>query len=358
LPEAVQVSVVRANVRAAASVSGGVLFQVSQDETLTVVNASGEWFFVETATGLRGYVHSSVVRPRGGPDSGREVLTNSDSEVITNEDVIAMAKAGLGNDIIITSIRQAASTDFDVSPSGLIQLKQAGVGEVILEAILRTESAAQLTQPPSQVDDSKQLDVNVALSLQQTSTEALTGEQAGIYFRASEGLIPVEPAVFSGQRTGGFFSGLTALVPRGRRAALRSPRAQLRVPTSTPELYFYFENAGAGLSNTGPGMFTGFMNGASSPNEFVLVKMEQKKNQREVDLGRDWIFGSRGGVNFDDVVDIIFERLQTGVYRVTPATPLEPGGEYAFFYAAGAGVVQEQGTGKLFDFGFDGNETP
>jgi len=53
---------------------------------------------------------------------------------LTNEDVIKMVRADVGARIIITTI-QSSGGAFDVSPNGLIALKQAGVSDEIIEAI-------------------------------------------------------------------------------------------------------------------------------------------------------------------------------------------------------------------------------
>ena len=56
-------------------------------------------------------------------------------DVLTNDDVIRMVQAQLSTNIILTTIR-SANAKFDLSPSGLIALKDAGVSEQIIEAML------------------------------------------------------------------------------------------------------------------------------------------------------------------------------------------------------------------------------
>ena len=46
-----------------------------------------------------------------------------------------MLHAGLGEDVIITSIRSAPATAFDVSPKGLIQLSQAKASSNLIQTI-------------------------------------------------------------------------------------------------------------------------------------------------------------------------------------------------------------------------------
>jgi hypothetical protein len=51
---------------------------------------------------------------------------------MTNADVIEMVKAGLSEQIITTSIRQASARDFDLTPTGLIALKKDGMPDTVI----------------------------------------------------------------------------------------------------------------------------------------------------------------------------------------------------------------------------------
>lgn len=58
------------------------------------------------------------------------------SRPLTNEDIVKMVQAGLGDDIIIATIRQSDSAEFDVSPTGLIRLRGAGVSDIIIRSMM------------------------------------------------------------------------------------------------------------------------------------------------------------------------------------------------------------------------------
>ena len=55
-------------------------------------------------------------------------------QALTNDDVVKMVRAQLAASVILTTI-QSASTRFDLSPAGLITLKEAGVEDRIIEAM-------------------------------------------------------------------------------------------------------------------------------------------------------------------------------------------------------------------------------
>ena len=69
------------------------------------------------------------------PVGGTGAIDNKGRNALSNRDVIEMVKAGLAEDVIITSIDSAEDPDFDVSPRGLIELGKAKVNKVIMQHI-------------------------------------------------------------------------------------------------------------------------------------------------------------------------------------------------------------------------------
>ena len=61
-------------------------------------------------------------------------------EVLTNESLVALKKAGLSDSIIISKIR-SSQTKFDVSTKGIIGLKNAGLSDQVIEAAVNAGSA-------------------------------------------------------------------------------------------------------------------------------------------------------------------------------------------------------------------------
>jgi hypothetical protein len=56
-------------------------------------------------------------------------------DVLTNDSVISMKKAGLSDSLMLAKIRSSASK-FDTSTKGLIALKNAGISDPIIEAMV------------------------------------------------------------------------------------------------------------------------------------------------------------------------------------------------------------------------------
>jgi hypothetical protein len=58
------------------------------------------------------------------------------SQPLTNDDIVKMSQARLSSNVILTTIASAQSVKFDVSPAALIALKDAGVADPVIEAML------------------------------------------------------------------------------------------------------------------------------------------------------------------------------------------------------------------------------
>src|SRR5271167_2763162 len=59
---------------------------------------------------------------------------------LTNADIVNLSKQGLDASLIVKEI-QASSTIFDLSPDALIQLKNDGVAEPVMEAMLNAQAS-------------------------------------------------------------------------------------------------------------------------------------------------------------------------------------------------------------------------
>lgn len=94
---------------------------------------------------------ASLVVVFGGLSAGQPGAT------LTNEDVVKMVRAQLATRVIITTI-ESSQAEFDVSPAGLIALKEAGVSDELVEVMqmkmrgLARAAAASpaATRPPEQ----------------------------------------------------------------------------------------------------------------------------------------------------------------------------------------------------------------
>jgi hypothetical protein len=83
--------------------------------------------------------------------SSAAVSAQSD-KTLTNADIVTMTKEGFDSNLIVKEI-QGSDTDFDLSPKALIDLKNSGVTQSVLEAML----VAQASKGPASVQSSQGL---------------------------------------------------------------------------------------------------------------------------------------------------------------------------------------------------------
>ena len=74
--------------------------------------------------------------------SSMMALGQDSRRLMTNSDVLDMVKSGIGEQTIVLTIKQG-SVKFDTSPQSLIELKKAGVGESVLDAMIAAMGAGE-----------------------------------------------------------------------------------------------------------------------------------------------------------------------------------------------------------------------
>jgi tetratricopeptide (TPR) repeat protein len=68
------------------------------------------------------------------------------AEVLTNDAVVTMVKAGLGEQVILDKIK-ISENQFDLSTQGLVRLKESGVSETVIKAMVETAAAPVAPAP-------------------------------------------------------------------------------------------------------------------------------------------------------------------------------------------------------------------
>ncbi|MFT4178682.1 MAG: hypothetical protein QM612_04355 [Thermomonas sp.] len=70
---------------------------------------------------------------------------HSQSKAVTNNDIVEMAKLGLGDAVIVSKIK-SSSVDFDTEAHALARLKQAGVSDVVLTAMIEADGQSDAVE--------------------------------------------------------------------------------------------------------------------------------------------------------------------------------------------------------------------
>jgi hypothetical protein len=217
---------------------------------------------------------------------------------LTNADVIKLSKANLGDDLIIAKIQQAQEVAFKLDTDDIIQLKQAGVHQGVISAMLQRSSGGSSSEGSGD-DDSG----HPTVSLVSTS-----GTQS---LRAIEGDHKQFAAPFVGLRHFLEFD---------------EQHAKTRIKDRRPSLDLHL--------------------GKSPGNHWWIVKLDPDDDDptRGLDLESAGVYG--GAHTFEPDEDFIIESTRTeagnGVWRFKPNKDLKPG-EYALYTEKGF----------AYDFGVD-----
>jgi uncharacterized lipoprotein YbaY len=243
-------------------------------------------------------------------------------ETITNESVIQMVELGFSDDIIIEKIN-ASDVKFDTSISELSKLKKANVSSEIISLIMR-------------------------------KSKHNTKSRTGIYYLKDGKQKHLPPTVFSGSSSNSAAQKLVSGFINSKKRAVLPKVVSNNVLTRPLEFTFIFDPSVTEVDNlqTTQGNSSGLLNWwfrtASSPNEFVLVKLtvKDRKNTRQVIIGKKSWVSSQDGIDPKFALPFNIEEIETNKFKVT-FDNLEPG-EYAFLYQGQ--VPQGRTNQSVFDF--------
>lgn len=252
----------------------------------------------------------------------------SSAEVMTNQTVLSLLQAGLGDDLVIAKI-DSEPCNYDVSTNAILSLKNSGASEKVIAAMVTR--CASATNARGIAGDDKSSDPTVRHS-------------PGIYvmedWHNPSSLNLIAASKSSGMKTSGNGSVLFPLVAK---LILPGAYGHVMVPTANPTFYFYFNPNDQAVSDFGQE----HSDAAQSPDSFSLVHLKQKRDTRELEMGRLSAFGGavmsfRKGLSLKSSIPFRTENKGPGIYEVS-AGPLDPG-EYAFVFTGG------DSSARVYDF--------
>jgi hypothetical protein len=225
--------------------------------------------------------------------------SRSSEKPITNDDVVAMVKAGLSEAVIIAAIKKS-SRDFQTGPGALISLKQAGVSESIIQVMVESVQLGPGTGP--------------------TSPDTGSLPTAYGYYILGDGLVELRSITVVTK------FGLT-LADRGFAVDGLPDQETLKITNRTPTVIVYQQNVNINslrlssmsfvkslkayqfnIINTAPQFFSGVYR--KDPNEIIPINLWQPS--RNMEMRVEPVAG------------------KPDMYRLTPSMPLEAG-RYALY---------------------------
>lgn len=236
---------------------------------------------------------------------------------MNNNDIIKMIKSGLGETVILQSI-DSSQPSFDTSADGLIQLKQAGASDAVIQRMLQKSNSGTAPQAaPSPggecrfrasynhigiEDGNRFMDVG----FQQATGESNINAGSAVLNLFTLGLAPVSGKAY---------------------AVIDGDRSKVRVKNPTP--VFWDLNADRGLN----------------PDDLIkLIRLTPARDKRMIAIGEasESLFTSNEknafppeaviALRFEQTVaECMLEGKKMSVYKAMPIQALDPG-EYAIAY--------------------------
>ena len=225
---------------------------------------------------------------------------------LTNESIQKMAKAGLGDDVIVSMI-QSQPGHYDLTPDTLVALKNGGLSDKVLAAMAGKNAA-----PPAD-----------------KTTDEYEDLEIGVYHKVKDvwTLIATEPVNW---KSGGVLKSIASqgIVKGDINGHLQGPTSATKMNTPLEFLI----KAPDGIEAT----------------DFQLVRLHVKSDAREFRTMTGGVIHSSGGSN-RDAVPFEQKRIAKRTYKITlPDTA--PPGEYAFLAPGLTGSSASGSTGKAYTF--------
>jgi len=236
-------------------------------------------------------------------------------EALTNASIEKMAKAGLGDDVIVSMI-QSQPGHYELTPDTLISLKKGGISEKVLAA-MAAKNAAPAAAPAAAAaagkDPYEDLDIGVYYKLKDVWTlipsESVNWKTGGaLKSFATNGIVKGDVnGHLNGKQSG---------------TELRTP---LEILIKTPE--------------------------GSEATDYQLVHMHVNSDNREFRTKTGGVFHSSGGAT-KDAVQFQQTRIAKHIYTLTLPDKLASGGEYGFLAPGLTNSTASGSTGKAYTFHF------
>jgi hypothetical protein len=188
----------------------------------------------------------------------------SRSAGLTNSDVVRMVNAKFDDQTIVKTI-ETNDNYFDVSVDALLRLKERGVNQTVIQAMLSASKKSAVAQPAAQPI----LSTPPKMTVTQLPPNAEIVEEVGVYQVLKGKLVAIEPEIVN-WRTGGVIKNAVTLgLDKGHvNGTIAGPRSKTIMPT-TP-----FGMAGSLI------FYIRCLEG-NSASEYQLLRFWEKGDRRE-----------------------------------------------------------------------------
>jgi len=251
---------------------------------------------------------------------------------LSNQDIVRMTKASFDDATIVKTI-DSHSTAFDLSVDGLLKLKEAGVSQPVIQAML---SAGGEKKPsgPSGWTVVGATGTTGPVSVK-TTDGAQVPDEVGVYEVVKGKLVAIEPEIVN-WRTGGVVKSV---------ATLGLDKGHMNGTVAGPHSPLVVSSSPFGLA--GPVQFYIRCLEGNSASEYQLLRFWEKGDRREFRSVTGGVLHMSGGAE-NNVLAFKFEKVAPRTYKVElPSVGI---GEYGFLAPGAAASSDLASRGKIYTF--------
>jgi hypothetical protein len=250
---------------------------------------------------------------------------------LNNDAVIKMAKAGLSDDVIVTSINSSPGT-YDTSTDGLVALKKAKISDKVVSAIIVKNAGGGPAAAPAPAAEAAG-GFNATAGVGATGVSAIPAgvDSVGVYYQDPGGAWQEVPAEVVNFKTGGALKHIASvgIVKGDMNGDIGGNRSRL-------VLKF-------------PASFILYVPEGVSPGEYQLLRLHVNADTREFRSVTGGVVHESGGATQANV-DFTSKKLAPRVYQINVG-PEVGKGEYGFLPPQDSGSGKSMAaSGKIFTF--------
>ena len=244
--------------------------------------------------------------------------TETTPQVLTNAEILQMVRTGFAEETILKAI-QLSETRFDTSVAGLTEMKNGGVSEKVIRAMLSPKAAQPEKEPAP-------------------ARNPLAPDDTGVYYIHNEVLEEMHPEMVT-WRSGGVAKSLILGTKGHINGMVQKPESALRLGAPLE----FVIRCPEGVDIT----------------EYLLLRLDAKKDRREFRALTGGYIHSSSGLD-KNAMPFTFTKIAPRTYRIRLTDMpkgeygfLPPGGQYGAIGGGASGAMIMQGTptsGKLYTF--------
>jgi hypothetical protein len=238
-------------------------------------------------------------------------------QALNNDSVIKLVKAGLSDDLIVSTINGSPGT-YDTSADGIIALKTAGASDKVLAAIVQKGTApAPVAAAPAPAP---------------AAASALPAgiDEVGVYYKDKSGAWTALMPEIVNFKSGGFLKSIaTDGIMKG-------------------DLNGHIHGGRARISTTFPVVLAVYVPEGTAITEYQLLRLRTHPDSREFRSVTGGVFHVSGGAT-RDAMEFKTDKIMSRVYQIT----LESGtglGEYGLLPPGAYGSTNLGSSGKMYTF--------